>query len=86
MSASYLEAFLNNTDTSPNLPDMDSTSNDSGKESLKIDLSQTVHVEIETSTMHTGSLGPPIYDSVATKRLLRKLDIRLLPFLSLLYL
>lgn len=33
-----------------------------------------------------GSLGPPTFDQLATKRLLRKLDMRLVPFLALLYL
>ncbi|XMA13204.1 hypothetical protein WAI453_005995 [Rhynchosporium graminicola] len=42
--------------------------------------------EIESATNSTKELGPPIFDAAATKRLLRKLDIRLLPFLALLYL
>ncbi|KFZ00427.1 hypothetical protein V498_00084 [Pseudogymnoascus sp. VKM F-4517 (FW-2822)] len=33
-----------------------------------------------------GDLGPPQYDAAATRRLLRKLDIRILPFFALLYL
>ncbi|KAH7407407.1 major facilitator superfamily domain-containing protein [Cadophora sp. MPI-SDFR-AT-0126] len=42
--------------------------------------------EVETPNTGTDELGPPIFDAAATKRLLRKLDLRLLPFLALLYL
>tara|TARA_R110002060_G_scaffold29884_4_gene40316 strand:+ start:2099 stop:2290 length:192 start_codon:yes stop_codon:yes gene_type:complete len=42
--------------------------------------------EVESPNTSSQELGPPIFDAAATKRLLRKLDLRLLPFLALLYL
>ncbi|KAG4435372.1 hypothetical protein IFR05_009158 [Cadophora sp. M221] len=42
--------------------------------------------EVELPISSNEELGPPIFDAAATKRLLRKLDFRLLPFLALLYL
>ena len=46
-------------------------------------------VEMKENTSTNGAnedLGPPLFDAAATKRLLRKMDLRLLPFLALLYL
>lgn len=46
-----------------------------------------VDMKENTSIVGTNEdLGPPLFDAAATKRLLRKLDFRLLPFLALLYL
>ncbi|KAL2073530.1 hypothetical protein VTL71DRAFT_10856 [Oculimacula yallundae] len=42
--------------------------------------------EVESANDSRDELSPPIFDAAATKRLLRKLDFRLIPFLALLYL
>lgn len=42
--------------------------------------------EVESPNSSNEELGPPIFDTAATKRLLRKLDFRLLPILAVLYL
>lgn len=42
--------------------------------------------EIGTPSSHESSIIPSEFDERATKRLLRKLDLRIVPFFALLYL
>lgn len=65
---------------------MDTPNNDSGRDSLKGGSPPTVHCEKTIDSTQVSDLAPPQYDAAATRRLLRKLDIRLLPFFALLYL
>ncbi|KAH6713467.1 high-affinity nicotinic acid transporter [Leptodontidium sp. MPI-SDFR-AT-0119] len=65
---------------------MDTVNNDSVRTSLKDSLPPTVHCEKVLDSPQVGEIRPPQYDAAATRRLLRKLDIRLLPFFALLYL
>lgn len=65
---------------------MDTLNNDSVRTSLKDSLPPTVHCEKVLDSPQVGEIRPPQYDAAATRRLLRKLDIRLLPFFALLYL
>ena len=65
---------------------MDTPKSDSVRNSLKPGAEPAVHYETALGGVEVSDLGPPQYDAAATRRLLRKLDIRLLPFFALLYL
>ncbi|KAH7407991.1 major facilitator superfamily domain-containing protein [Cadophora sp. MPI-SDFR-AT-0126] len=65
---------------------MDTPNSESGRGSLKPGEPPAVHCESVIDPIGFGELGPPQYDAAATRRLLRKLDFRLLPFFALLYL